>query len=103
MKFYIPILRGMRPVTEIENKQPYIERAQKDYFTDTSKFNTENIITGECLYHELKIHLLGEPEQREIIKNYEEKLSQYFFDNEAVSLIPKHGRVKLEVRHKPPN
>lgn len=47
MKFYIPILRGMRPVTEIENKQPYIERAQKDYFTDTSKFNTENIITGE--------------------------------------------------------
>ena len=98
MKFYIPILRGMRPVTEIENKQPYIERAQKDYFTDTSKFNTENIITGECLYHELKIHLLGEPEQREIIKNYEEKLSQYFFDNEAVSLIPKHDQDVVNIK-----
>jgi len=97
-KFYIPILRGMRPVTDQQNKQPYIERAQKDYFTDTSKFNTENIITGECLYHELKIHLLGEPEQREIIKNYEEKLSQYFFDNEAVSLIPKHDQDVVNIK-----
>ncbi|MHA3061880.1 AAA family ATPase [Acinetobacter sp. ANC 4636] len=91
-KFYIPILRGMRPVTEIENKQPYIERAQKDYFKDTQKFNSKNIITGESLYHELKIHLLGEPEQRDLIKKYEEKLSQYFFDNEVVTLIPKFGK-----------
>ena len=97
-KFYIPILRGMRPVTEIENKQPYIERAQKDYFSNSQKFNSKNIITGECLYHELKTHLLGEPEQREIIKNYEEKLSQYFFDNETVSLIPKHDQDVVNIK-----
>ena len=97
-KFYIPILRGMRPVTEIENKQPYIERAQKDYFSNSQKFNSKNIITGECLYHELKTHLLGEPEQREIIKNYEEKLSQYFFDNETVSLIPKHDHDVVNIK-----
>ena len=95
---YIPILRGMRPVTEIENKQPYIERAQKDYFTDKEKYNSSNIITGECLYYELKIHLLGEPEQREIIKSYEEKLSQYFFDNEAISLIPKHDQDVVNIK-----
>lgn len=97
-KFYIPIQRGMRPVTEIENKQPYIERAQKDYFSNSQKFNSKNIITGECLYHELKTHLLGEPEQREIIKNYEEKLSQYFFDNETVSLIPKHDQDVVNIK-----
>lgn len=97
-KFYIPILRGMRPVTDQENKQPYIERAQKDYFPDTNKFNDKNIITGECLYHELKIHLLGEPEQRELIKKYEEKLSQYFFDNEPVSLIPKHDQDVVNIK-----
>ena len=34
----------MRPVTEIENKQPYIERAQKDYFSNSQKFNSKNII-----------------------------------------------------------
>mgnify|MGYP004536908595 CR=1 FL=1 len=91
-KFYIPILRGIRPVTDLENKQPYIERAQKDYFSDRSKFTAKNIITGECLYHELKIHLLGKPQQRELIKQYEEKLSQYFFDNETVTLIPYIGK-----------
>ncbi|MDC5006774.1 ATP-binding protein [Acinetobacter baumannii] len=93
-KFYIPTLRGMRPVTDINNKQPYLERAQKDYFKDSSKFNAKNIITGECLYYELKIHLLGRPEQRELIKKYEEKLSQYFFDNEIVTLIPMFGKDK---------
>ncbi|MFW2100862.1 AAA family ATPase [Acinetobacter johnsonii] len=97
-KTYIPILRGMRPVTEIENKQPYIERAQKDYFSNSQKFNSKNIITGECLYHELKTHLLGEPEQREIIKNYEEKLSQYFFDNESITLIPKHDQDVVNIK-----
>ncbi|MDR6630099.1 AAA15 family ATPase/GTPase [Acinetobacter lwoffii] len=91
-KFYIPILRGMRPVTEQENKQPYIERAQKDYFPNKDKFDSKNIITGECLYHELQIHLLGKPKQRELIKNYEEKLSQYFFDNEPITLIPFIGK-----------
>ena len=97
-KFYIPILRGMRPVTEDQNKQPYIERAQKDYFYDKEKYNSSNIITGECLYHELKIHLLGEPEQREIIKSYEEKLSQYFFDNEPITLIPKHDQDVVNIK-----
>ncbi|WP_335955007.1 AAA family ATPase [Acinetobacter guillouiae] len=97
-KFYIPILRGMRPVTELEDKQPYIERAKKDYFHDHSRFNSDNIITGECLYHELRVHLLGEPEQRDLIKSYETKLSQYFFDNESVSLIPKHDQDVVNIK-----
>lgn len=97
-KFYLPILRGMRPVTEIDNKQPYIERAQKDYFKNIQKFNAKNIITGECLYHELKVHLLGEPEQRDLIKNYENKLSQYFFDNDPISLIPKHDQDVVNIK-----
>ena len=84
----------MRPVTELENKQPYIERAQKDYFTDKEKYNDKNIITGECLFHELKVHLLGKPKQRETIKLYEEKLGQYFFDNQQITLIPMFGKDK---------
>lgn len=91
-KYYIPILRGMRPVTDINNRQPYIERAQKDYFSDSEKFNAKNIITGECLYYELQTHLLGRPNQRELIKRYEEKLSQYFFDNQTITLIPYIGK-----------
>ncbi|KAA3495525.1 AAA family ATPase [Acinetobacter baumannii] len=97
-KFYLPILRGMRPVTEIENKQPYIERAQKDYFRNIQNFNVKSIITGESLYHEPKVHLLGEPEQRDLIKSYENKLSQYFFDNEPISLIPKHDQDVVNIK-----
>lgn len=98
LKKYIPILRGMRPLTESINKNPYIERTQKDYFSDSQKYNSSNIITGESLYHELKIYLLGEPEQREIIKQYEEKLSQYFFDNEPITLIPKHDQDVVNIK-----
>ena len=97
-RFYIPILRGMRPVTNADNKQPYLERAQKDYFPEKDKFHAQNIVTGECLYNVLKEKLLGEPEDRELIKSYEEKLSQYFFDNETVSLIPKHNQDVVNIK-----
>ena len=97
-KLYIPILRGMRPVAELANKEPYIERARKDYFPQSKDFNYLNIITGENLYNELKEYLLGEPEQRNLVKSYEEKLSQYFFDNETVSLIPKHNQDVVNIK-----
>ncbi|MHA3049975.1 AAA family ATPase [Acinetobacter sp. ANC 4639] len=96
-KFYLPVLRGMRPVTEKENTYPYIKRTQNDYFKD-QKIADSFIITGESLYNELKIHLLGEPEQRDLIRTYEEKLSQYFFDNETVSLIPKHDQDVVNIK-----
>lgn len=87
--YYIPTLRGMRPC--VSQKHAYIERTQKDYFKDNN-----NIITGESLYNELTAHLLGEPEQRDLIKDYEQKLSQYFFENQKITLIPKY---KSDVVH----
>ncbi|WPP87089.1 ATP-dependent nuclease [Acinetobacter pittii] len=97
-KKYIPILRGMRPVINEKNKLPYLERTQKDYFNSQQEYSVTNIITGELLYEDLKIHLLGEPEQRDLIKSYEEKLSQYFFDNELISLIPKHDQDVVNIK-----
>ncbi|ENR4570296.1 ATP-binding protein [Acinetobacter baumannii] len=97
-KKYIPILRGMRPVINEKNKLPYLEHTQKDYFNNQHEYSSTNIITGELLYEDLKIHLLGEPEQRDLIKDYEEKLSQYFFDNEPVSLIPKHDQDVVNIK-----
>ena len=58
----------------------------------------QTLVTGENLYNELKEHLLGEPEQRNLVKSYEEKLSQYFFDNETVSLIPKHNQDVVNIK-----
>ena len=91
-KFYVPILRGMRPLHEDTTKHVYNLRNQKDYQIE----NSEHIITGEDLYDELQKRLLGEPEDRQLIEDYQKILSQYFFDNEPITLIPK---IETDVVH----
>ena len=91
-KFYISILRGMRPLHEDTTKHVYNLRNQKDYQIE----NPEHIITGEDLYDELQKRLLGEPEDRQLIEDYQKILSQYFFDNEPITLIPK---IETDVLH----
>ena len=91
-KFYVPILRGMRPLHEDTTKHVYNLRNQKDYQIE----NPEHIITGEDLYDELQKRLLGEPEDRQLIEDYQKILSQYFFDNEPITLIPK---IETDVVH----
>lgn len=91
-KFYIPTLRGMRPTSNQDGSTPYIDRTIKDYFTVDKErgISSTNVISGECLFYELTRCLLGEPNERELIRKYEQKLSQYFFDNQTISLIPKY-------------
>lgn len=102
---YIPILRGLRPIVG-DVDPPYTKRTSFDYFnTDHEKkikFSNyslssfpnniflEEIHTGEDLYEILKDHLLGEPDQRERIKEYEILLSDTFFSGKKVTLIPKN-------------
>lgn len=94
-KVYIPVLRGMRPIS-IDEEAPYCSRTKKDYFEEIGS----NVLlsTGESLYQELVKHLLGDPEDRILIRSYEKKLSQYFFDNENVTLIPKHDHDVVHIK-----
>ncbi|MDO5356221.1 MAG: AAA family ATPase [Conchiformibius sp.] len=82
-KYYIPILRGMRP---IQSESPYRNRTQQDYFADIQYI--DNILTGENLYTHIQQQLLGKPKQWQSVRAYEQKLSQYFFNNLEVTLIP---------------
>lgn len=84
-KYYIPILRGMRPV---QSELPYRNRTQQDYFADIEHIDIENILTGENLYTHIQQQLLGKPQRRQTIQKYQVKLSQYFFNNLEVTLIP---------------
>ncbi|WP_027360546.1 AAA family ATPase [Desulforegula conservatrix] len=106
-RYYIPILRGMRPLHDSKNK--FIEavdifknRTIKDYFSDNgnSISHSENniIITGYLLYKLLAEHLLGEPEQRRLIKEYEKLIGQEFFGGEEVTLIPEIKRDTVAVK-----
>lgn len=118
-KIYIPSLRGLIPVTPKEYlKEEYLktdlyaERTKKDYFGENSKILTDinefimdsdsktknAIITGMQFYENVKNYLLGDLEQRKIISDYEKYLSETFFDNEEVVIIPKINDDVLTVR-----
>lgn len=94
VQYYIPILRGMRPLNT--SNDYYLERTIKDYFP--SGLNNLNIITGHDIYELLASHLLGKPEQREKIKNYERLLSSEFFNGEEITLIPEYGKDTVAVK-----
>jgi AAA15 family ATPase/GTPase len=100
--FYVPILRGLRSVNVVADVlQPYQKRTSEDYFKDKSgRYNFEGkyLLTGERVYSLLTEYLLDEPEQRYQIKSYESLLSQYFFDGQQISLIPKHNSDVVHIK-----
>jgi len=93
-RFYFPTLRGLRPLDE--DKDLYQERTNIDYFED--KQAQEQIITGYHLYDLLVECLLGAPNQRKKIRDYEQKLSDVFFEGKEITLIPEHKKDTIAVK-----
>lgn len=92
-RFYIPILRGLRPL--IKDTDSYKQRTISDYF---KKELEEYVITGFDLYSLLVQYLLGTPENRQLVRDYERKLSTFFFDGKEVTLIPEFGKDTVAVK-----
>ena len=84
-KRYIPILRGLRPVNG--STDSYLERTKKDYFLDMKEAET-CIFTGLHLYKKAKKLLLGQRSDREKVRNFENFLSETFFQGQEVNIIP---------------
>lgn len=61
----------------------------KEVITNEHEYPKHSIISGMLFYDYVKNYLLGDLKQREIIKDYENYLSETFFDNNKVALIPK--------------
>ncbi len=61
----------------------------EDILKKSKYFSKHSIITGLQFYESVKNYLLGDLEQREMIKEYENYLSKTFFDGKEVALIPK--------------
>ena len=85
---YIPILRGLRPING--KSDSYLERTKKDYFSDVSRVE-DRIFTGLHLYEETKKLLLGHRSDREKVRAFENFLSDTFFQNQEVNIIPRDG------------
>ncbi|SEA59242.1 AAA domain-containing protein, putative AbiEii toxin, Type IV TA system [Thiothrix caldifontis] len=100
--YYIPVLRGMRPLNILENSNEknldlLKTRTINDYFMD-SKHCQGNIITGHDLYDKLQHFLLGQPEERDMVREYEKLLGNEFFNGKAVTLIPEIKRDVVAIK-----
>ncbi|GAB7529380.1 AAA family ATPase [Pseudomonas sp. 3A(2025)] len=109
--FYVPVLRGLRPLND--QGDFFYERTVKDYFPKLKderelkqgggikslKFLDHiNVVTGFHLYSLLVSHLLGQPEDRARIREYEEVLGREFFGGAVVTLIPSYGKDTISVK-----
>lgn len=93
-RVYIPILRGLRNIDNINYQSPpgnnnYLDRTIKDYFkNDVSSKNEMKISTGLEFYTEIRSHLLGYADKRAFIRSFEAFLSKNFFENQDLNIVP---------------
>lgn len=104
-KLYIPTLRGLRTFTRNGDKGDYDRdcyrtRTFVDYFKNPKsgeEAKTE-IFTGLRLYDKIKDLLLGNLAERETVAQFQNFLSETFFDNKTVALIPRKDSNVLFVK-----
>jgi len=95
---YIPVLRNLR--VELSNgRDIFKEVISNQYFKGDSR--SIEIITGIQFYSAIRKLLLGNQDDRDIIRNYENFLSAYYFNKETISIIPRENteRKEEEVLH----
>lgn len=104
-KIYIPMLRGLRHL-DTDKTNFYLNKICHDYFPKDILNNIEDydsnaakkIFTGLEIYQELQHKLLGKPQGRHQVKDYEDFLSKNFFNNEIITLIPSLESQCVEIK-----
>lgn len=91
-RIYIPTLRGLRRLNKDEDLLK--KRTSMDYFNDTEI----EIFTGQNLYKEVLELLCGDFKDRKHLSEFEDFLSNSFFEGKTLSLIPKIGSDVLYVK-----
>lgn len=99
-KIYVPTLRGLRNLTAEKDEKGffrdlYREKTCNDFFPKPS---CPNIFTGQSLYDEVMRLLLGTPQNRKDVHDFEDFLSQSFFDDKPVTLIPRLDPAVLHIK-----
>lgn len=98
-RMYIPILRGLRPLGDTSD-DVFHKRTSKDYYRNSAGQDTyldNEIFTGLELYENIRKRLLGTQEERKLVRDFEDFLSNNFFDDQDVTLIPAHDTDVLTV------
>lgn len=118
---YMPVLRGiesfniyynLRDSQQLDslNMNAAQRKAMDDYKSNASRIYKNKtckayglpesiVFTGENLYSEIRDKLLGQEEDRMLIRNFERFISKYFFDSEGFTIIPiiKAGYLNVKI------
>lgn len=98
-KYYIPTLRSLNDFDDYQTDRTqdiFALRTKHIYgFTDEDGVD---IFTGQILYDRVKSMLLGDLEDRERMREYEEFLSTKLFNDQEVVIIPKERHDVVNVR-----
>ena len=100
---YIPILRGLRAVQEINPVNLsngnfldcYAERTCRDYKIESN--STRQVFTGLRMYDNLKSLSLGSRALRQRVVDYQHFLSRTLFEGRAIELTPLEGSDVIHV------
>ena len=92
-RIYIPTLRGLR---RLEKNEDLLKiRTINDYFGSSTDIE---IFTGQDLYNEVLKLLCGDFKSRNYLRDFEDFLSNCFFDRKRLSLIPKIDSDVLHIK-----
>lgn len=79
---------------KMNSKKIYKNKVTKAYEINKSS----SIFTAENLYDEITSKLLGEESDRNFVSNFEEFISEQFYDGKEFSIIPKQSKGYLSVK-----
>lgn len=92
--YYIPVLRGMLPLTDDSNKSHnfYLKRVLADHFPDLSNgIKNKYVHTGFEIYTELQNKRNGQQKDVKFTEQYVKFLEENFFNGQDFSLVPTTG------------
>ncbi|GAA0309929.1 AAA family ATPase [Psychrobacter aestuarii] len=100
--FYINNLRSLKSLANGNRKNiveqdsivhPLLNCVAEDY-----QFSEKQIISGEDFFDFLADSLLGMPNERQNVVDYQKLLSRYFFNNQEVTIIPNRTSNTLQIK-----
>ena len=81
----------------VNSKTPYVY-TQNSNSQKNTRFREHDIITGYSLYKEIKDKLLGSNEDRKEVHCFQEFISEKFFNNQGVTIIPKESINQVTIK-----
>ena len=95
-KLYIPVLRSLRDISAADRTHDILaDCTKRSYFAESKEIE---IFTGQTLFDEIENLALGNLQQRQTLRAFEQWISDSFFGAQPVAIIPRKGAQVLTIK-----